>query len=326
MARVLTLTLNPALDLSIGLERLEPGAVNRTRETHLAAAGKGVNVARVLVALGHDVTVSGFLGTDNDGPFLRAFEALGVEDAFLRVPGETRINAKLAEADGRVTDINGPGATIGEAAWQRLLDGLDTRLADAHRRPDAVVIAGSLPPGVTPDHLAGLVNRLRGAGLPVWVDTSGEALTAAIAAHPTAVKPNEHELAAWAGQDLASAEARLKAALRLYAGGVEEALLSAGPEGVLWVSRRGAWQAVPPRLAVVSTVGAGDTLLAALLHGVLSGHTAEQALRLATALSAESVRHVGVGDARAADFPQLQQQTRVRRLNDVDASAGGAYA
>ncbi|WP_163577372.1 1-phosphofructokinase [Halomonas faecis] len=324
MARVLTLTLNPALDLSIGLERLALGKVNRTRETHLDAAGKGVNVARVLVALGHDVTVSGFLGADNDGPFLRAFEALGVEDAFLRVPGETRINAKLAEADGRVTDINGPGTTIDETAWQRLLDGLDTRLADPRRRPDAVVIAGSLPPGVTAENLASLVTRLRGAGLAVWVDTSGEALTAAIAARPTAVKPNEHELAAWAGRRLESVEARLSAALRLYAEGIEEALISAGDQGVLWVSRRGAWQAMPPRLAVVSTVGAGDTLVAALLHGVLSGHTAEQTLRLATALSAESVRHVGVGDPRAADFPQLQQQTRVRRLNDVDA--GGAFA
>jgi len=324
MARILTLTLNPALDLSVGLERLVLGEVNRTRETHLAAAGKGVNVARVLVDLGHDVSVSGFLGADNDGPFLRAFETLGVEDAFIRVPGETRINAKLAEADGRVTDINGPGAAIDADAWQTLLVGLDARVNDPLRRPDALVIAGSLPPGLSSDDLANLIARLRAARLPVWVDTSGEALAAAIASRPTAVKPNEHELAAWAGTDLESPEARLKAALKLYGAGVEEALISAGSQGVLWVSRRGAWQALPPRLDVASTVGAGDTLVAAMLHGVLSRHSPEQVLRLATALSAECVRHVGVGNARAADFPTLQQQTRVRRLNDVDA--GGAIA
>ncbi|MFW3614141.1 1-phosphofructokinase [Billgrantia antri] len=324
MARVLTLTLNPALDLSVSLERLTPGTVNRTHETHLTAAGKGVNVARVLADLGHDVTVSGFLGADNDGPFLRAFEAMGVEDTFLRVPGETRINAKLAEADGRVTDINGPGAAINAAAWQRLLDGLATRIGDPRRRPDAVVIAGSLPPGVAPTDLAELTAHLRAAGLPVWVDTSGEALTRTIEACATAVKPNEQELAAWAGESLENAEARLKAALRLYAAGIEEAIVSAGPAGVLWISRRGAWQAMPPRLTVTSTVGAGDTLLAALLHGVLAGHPPDQTLRLATALSAESVRHVGVGNLHADDFPQLQQQTRVRRLNDVDA--GGALA
>ncbi|RTR07135.1 1-phosphofructokinase [Halomonas nitroreducens] len=324
MARLLTLTLNPALDLSVALDRLAPGAVNRTRETHLEAAGKGVNVARVLVALGHEVCVSGLLGADNDGPFLRAFEALGVEDAFLRVPGETRINAKLAEADGRVTDINGPGLAIDADAWGRLLTWLDDLAGNPRRRPEAVVIAGSLPPGVTPEALADLIDRLLAAELPVWVDTSGEALAAAIAAGPTAVKPNEHELAAWAGRDLTSAAARLEAARALHAAGIEEALLSAGPDGVLWVSRRGAWQALPPRLQVASTVGAGDTLLAAMLHGVLSNQAPHQALRLATALSADAVRHVGVGDIHAADFPQLQQQTRVHHLPGGDA--GGALA
>ncbi|XKE44704.1 1-phosphofructokinase [Halomonas organivorans] len=324
MARLLTLTLNPALDLSIALDRLAPGAVNRTRETHLEAAGKGVNVARVLVALGHQVCVSGLLGADNDGPFLRAFEALGVEDAFLRVPGETRINAKLAEADGRVTDINGPGLVIDADAWGRLLTWLDALAGDPRRRPEAVVIAGSLPPGVTPEALAELITRLRAADLPVWVDTSGAALEAAIAARPTALKPNEHELAAWAGTALDTAAARLEAARALHAAGIEEALLSAGPEGVLWVSRRGTWQARPPRLAVASTVGAGDTLLAAMLHGVLSDQAPDDILRRATALSAEAVRHVGVGDAHADDFPRLQQQTRVQHLSGGDA--GGALA
>ncbi|MFG6138255.1 1-phosphofructokinase [Halomonas sp. B23F22_10] len=324
MARLLTLTLNPALDLSISLERLTPGEVNRTSATHLAAAGKGVNVARVLAALGHDVCVSGFLGADNDGPFLRAFEAAGLEDAFLRVPGETRINAKLAEADGRVTDVNGPGPAINAEAWQALHDRLETLAADDARRPEAVVIAGSLPPGVTPEALAELIARLRGVGLPVWVDTSGPALEAAIAAGPTAVKPNEQELAAWAGMPLDDEAARLAAARRLHEAGIEEAVLSAGAEGVLWVSRRGAWQALPPAMTVASTVCAGDTLLAALLHGVLEGHAPDEALRLATALSAEAVRHVGVGDARATDFPSLQQQTRVHRLGGDDA--GGALA
>ncbi|WP_337133634.1 PfkB family carbohydrate kinase, partial [Staphylococcus aureus] len=135
-----------------------------------------------------------------------------------------------------VTDINGPGAAIGDDAWQRLLDWLDARLANAERRPAAVVIAGSLPPGVTPERLAALIEHLRDEGLPVWVDTSGTALARAIAARPTAVKPNEDELADWAGQALESPEARVKAALRLYATGVEEALISAGPDGVLWVS------------------------------------------------------------------------------------------
>ncbi|MCG7600254.1 1-phosphofructokinase [Halomonas sp. McH1-25] len=317
MARILTISLNPALDLAIRLPRLSLGSVNRTESTRLDAAGKGVNVARVLVALGHDVAVSGFLGAANDGPFVHAFADLGVADAFLRVPGETRINAKVAEHDGRVTDINGPGLQVGAEEMQQLLDSLEARANDADHRPDAVVIAGSLPPGVTADDLALLIERLQCHGLPVWVDTSGSALQRAIAARPTAVKPNEQELAEWAGEPLDSEPARLRAARRLHAAGIDEAVISAGGEGVLWISRRGAWLAVPPEMTVTSTVGAGDTLVAGMLHGVLEGLAPERALQLATALSAESVRHVGVGDPTAADFDDLQQRTRVRRLDDT---------
>lgn len=325
MARILTVSLNPALDLSIRLPQLALGEVNRTESTRLEAAGKGVNVARVLVALGHEVAVSGFLGAANDGPFVRAFADIGVEDAFHRVPGETRINAKVAEHDGRVTDINGPGLAIAPEGLAQLGETLAARLDDTRRCPDAVLIAGSLPPGVTPDDLAALVRRLGERGVPVWVDTSGAALEAAIAAAPTAVKPNEHELAAWAGEALNDAAARRRAVQRLHAAGIDEAVISAGDAGVLWASRRGVWQATPPRVDVASTVGAGDTLVAGLLHGVLGELPAGEALRLATALSAESVRHVGVGDPRATDFADLQQQTRVERL-DGDDHAGGALA
>ncbi|MHB0776617.1 1-phosphofructokinase [Halomonas sp. WWR20] len=317
MARILTLSLNPALDLSIRLPRLVPGAVNRTDSTCLDAAGKGVNVARVLVALGHEVMVSGFLGSDNDAPFVRAFAELGVTDACLRVPGETRINAKLSEHDGRVTDINGPGVDIERGAFEQLLERLEALIEDPASRPAAVVIAGSLPPGIALDDFTRLIGRLRERELAVWVDTSGPALTTAIAAGPSAVKPNEHELAEWAGEALNGDAARLRAARQLYASGIDEALISAGEAGVLWISRRGAWQATPPAVRVASTVGAGDTLLAGMLHGVLADLPAEQALRLATALSAESVRHVGVGDPLAADFDDLQQQTRVCRLGDT---------
>ncbi|MGB8711793.1 MAG: 1-phosphofructokinase [Onishia taeanensis] len=324
MARVLTISLNPALDLAIGLPTLTLGEVNRTDATHLSAAGKGVNVARVLAALGHEVVVSGFLGADNDGPFRRAFEDMGVEDVFRRVPGETRINAKLAEHSGRVTDVNGPGLVIDAATFKDLLDDLEALAADPSRRPDAVVIAGSLPPGIDADDQAALISRLKAHGLPVWVDTSGPALTRAIEMAPTAVKPNELELAEWAGEALDSDARRLAAGLRLHQAGIQEALISAGADGVLWVSQRGAWHATPPKMTVASTVGAGDTLLAGMLHGVLEGHAPDAALRFATALSAEAVRHVGVGNPHADDFPHLQQQTRVRRLNDVDA--GGALA
>lgn len=129
MARVLCITLNPALDLAFNLESLVLGSVNRTTSAQLEAAGKGVNVARVLADLGHDVTVSGFLGADNDAPFQLAFTQYSLTDAFVRVPGETRINAKIAEQSGRVTDINGPGMPIDATHLRALIDKLNIELS-----------------------------------------------------------------------------------------------------------------------------------------------------------------------------------------------------
>src|SRR3546814_11070573 len=122
MAKILTLTLNPALDLTVELARLEPGQVNRSDAMHSHAAGKGVNVAQVLADLGHTLTVSGFLGADNAQAFETLFAQRGFVDAFIRVPGETRSNIKLAEPDGRLTAHNGPCQRVEEGAPQELLE------------------------------------------------------------------------------------------------------------------------------------------------------------------------------------------------------------
>ncbi|WP_252109691.1 MULTISPECIES: 1-phosphofructokinase [unclassified Halomonas] len=313
MARIMTLTLNPALDLAFALDELALGAVNRPHQAQLDAAGKGVNVARVLAGLGHEVIVGGFLGADNDGPFERAFEQLKVTDAFLRVPGETRINAKLAEKSGRVTDVNGPGIAVDANDIAALI----ATVENAHQAAplDALVLAGSLPPGLDLDAFDDLLRRLKATGVALWVDTSNAALERAIDIAPAAVKPNELELADWAGEPLDTAEQRLKATIRLHQAGIDQALLSAGEHGVTWVNAQGAWRATPPRVRPVNTVGAGDTFVAAMLHGLLSEWPQEQTLRFATALSAESVRHPGVGYPNARDFSTLEQETHVERLH-----------
>lgn len=314
MARVMTITLNPALDLAFDLEELALGAVNRPRHAQLEAAGKGVNVARVLASLGHDVVVSGFLGRDNDGPFQLAFQHMGVTDAFVRVPGETRINAKLAEKSGRVTDINGPGIGVDAVQITALLSTIEQQLNDAP--VDAILVAGSLPPGLSLAAFSEFLTHLKATGVPLWVDTSGEALLRAIEVAPEAVKPNEVELAEWAGEALDNHAKRISATIRLHQAGISQALLSAGAEGVIWVSATGStWQSTPPRVQAANTVGAGDTFVAGMLHGLLSHHSSEETLRFATALSTESVRHVGVGNAHADDFALLLQRTQVQRLH-----------
>ncbi|TBW49823.1 1-phosphofructokinase [Marinobacter halodurans] len=316
MARVLTLTLNPALDLSVETPPIRLGQVNRTERTQLDAAGKGINLARVLRRLGHEVMVSGLLGLDNAAPFEQLFADEGLEDHFLRVPGTSRTNVKLAETGGRITDLNGTGFDTPADALNRLQFRLSPLLGGC----DAVVIAGSLPVGFAPSALAELIRRCAEADRPAWLDTSGAALTAGIGAHPTGVKPNAEELAEWAGRPLPDLTAQADAGRQLQQSGIAHVVISRGADGVLWLNPRRDLLARAPQVPVVSTVCAGDTLLAGLLHGELSGLGDHATLQLATALSAECVRHVGVGNPDADDFQQLQQHTRVTPWPDTTLS------
>ncbi|UXV20579.1 1-phosphofructokinase [Pseudomonas fluorescens] len=312
MAKILTLTLNPALDLTVRLARLEPGEVNRSETLLTHAAGKGVNVAQVLADLGHEVTVGGFLGEDNP----QAFEALiarrGFADAFIRVPGETRSNIKIAEQDGRVTDINAPGPQVSEQAQAALLNQL-TLIAPGH---DAVVVAGSLPGGVTAQWFKGLLEHLKSLGLKVALDTSGEALRAGLHAGPWLIKPNTEELADALDCPTDSIAQQAQAAERLHAQGVEHVVISHGADGVNWFSPGTALHATPPKVSVASTVGAGDSLLAGMLHGLLRFDLPESTLRRATAIAAMAVTQIGFGISDDAQLARLESGVHVRTLTE----------
>ncbi|WP_166360861.1 1-phosphofructokinase [Pseudomonas akapageensis] len=308
MARILTITLNPALDLTVELPELRLGEVNRSEVLHSHAAGKGLNVAQVLADLGHTLTVSGFLGEDNQQPFDALFARRGFVDAFIRVPGETRSNIKLAERSGRITDLNGVGPWVDEQAQQALLARLE-QIAPGH---DAVVVAGSLPRGVSAQWLQALIEWLKDMGLKVALDTSGAALRAGLAAVPWLVKPNAEELA----EVMGTAVDPVAAAQQLRDQGIEHVVVSQGAEGVSWFSRQPALQALPPKVRVASTVGAGDSLVAGMVHGLLSDHSAEQTLRTATAIAAMAVTQIGFGISDTLQLAQLENEVSVRALTE----------
>jgi 1-phosphofructokinase len=312
MSRILTITLNPALDLTVRLPELHPGEVNRSEAVVMHAAGKGLNVAQVLADLGHSLTVTGFIGADNAEPFEALFAERAFTDAFVRVKGETRSNIKLAETAGRVTDINGPGPHVTEAAQAQLLQTLDD-IAAGH---DLAVVAGSLPRGVTADWLASLIHRLKGLGLRVALDTSGAALRAGLAAGPWLVKPNTEELAEACSAPAESAHEQAALAVQLAAQGVKHVVISQGSEGVRWFGPGQVIQATPPKVKVASTVGAGDSLLAGMAHGLLTGLDPQETLRNATAIAAMAVTQIGFGIDDPARLAELANGVSVRVMTE----------
>ncbi|WP_417696810.1 1-phosphofructokinase [Psychromonas sp.] len=312
--KVVTITLNPALDLTGSVSELNLGTVNLAHQGSLHAAGKGVNVARVLSDLGADVTVTGFLGRDNDALFCTLFEEMNAQDQFIRVDGATRINVKLVEESGQVSDINFPGVKVTAQAISEFETNL-WALAETHH---FFVLAGSLPTGITPELCASWIKKLHDMGKKVIFDSSRAALVAGLTAQPWLIKPNDEELSELVGTKLASAQACQQAAENLAAKGIDNVVVSLGKKGVMWLAKDKQelqWRfAQPPKMSVVSTVGAGDTLVAGLCWGHLQAWQPEQTLSFATALSALAVSQVGVGIESIETVTELQKKVTLNNL------------
>jgi len=318
--RVVTITLNPALDLTGSLDALNVGSISLANEGSLHAAGKGVNVAKVLSDLGAQVTVTGFLGRDNDGLFNQLFAEMGATDEFIRVDGATRINVKLVEKSGEVSDINFPGVTVSEQAIEAFEERL-FMLAETH---EFFVLAGSLPQGISPELRASWIEKLHQLGKKVIFDSSRAALAAGLKAHPWLIKPNDEELSEFVGRELNTPEQCQQAAQGLASNGIENIVVSLGSKGVMWLHQNEqnepTWRyAQPPKMQVVSTVGAGDTLVAGLCWGHVQQWPAEQTLAFSTALSAMAVAQVGVGVPCIVAVQELQQQVTLQ--NPISSNA-----
>ena len=276
-AATLTVTLNPAIDETIFLDRLIPGTVHRATGFHRQAAGTGVNVAAMLARAGHPVTVTGLLGQDNARHFESFFRILGIRDRFVRLPGETRRGIKLIDRTStETTDVNLPGLTPHSAN----LDELEAVVRSVAEVGSWVVVSGSLPPGVEPRYIGRLVELIRAAGANVAVDTSGDALRVAVDAGVDLIKPNVAELSELVGSELDGFAGALEAASELHRNGIAHVVVSLGHEGALFFAPEMGVMAGAPPVSVVSTVGAGDALLAGYLSGLLEGKPiAERARR-----------------------------------------------
>lgn len=305
--KIVTVTLNPALDLTGSLSQLKLGNVNLIDKSALSTGGKGINVAKVLADLGAEVTVTGFIGSDNQAPFVQLFNSNNITDKFVRVSGSTRTNVKLVEQSGQVSDINFPGIKIAKNEIKQFQQILFS-LAESH---DIFVIAGSLPQGVSTTQLKNWIQQLQQKGKKVFFDSSNQALIEGIQAVPYLIKPNDHELNTIAGKKLITTEAITKTAEKLYTQGCSNVVVSLGDKGVLWLDQTGWIKSIPQKVNVVSTVGAGDTLVAGLCWAELNQWDKKESLTFATALAALAVSQINVGVKDLNKVTEMQKYIQI---------------
>lgn len=299
---IITVTLNPALDKTVEIPDFSLDAVNRITAMRTDPGGKGLNVSKVIAKLGGTSTVVGVLGGTTGRRIADAMDALGIACQFTFVDGETRTNLKVIDpARHTNTDLNEPGLTVD----QETLDHMRDALVAAIRPGDIVVLSGSLPKGAPADTYGSWTAACRTAGARVFLDADGEPLAHGLAAKPYLAKPNNHELSRLTGRALETADDLLAAARTLIADGVERVVVSMGGDGALFVSADGAYRAEGLRVPVGSTVGAGDSMVAALAYAAEQGMADADTVRLAVATSAANVMCSGSQAAERSAVDEL---------------------
>jgi 6-phosphofructokinase 2 len=301
--RLVTLTLNPAIDVSATVETVMPDDKLRCEAPVYEPGGGGINVARAIRKLGGDA-LAVFPAGGPAGALLEALlDAEGVACRTLPIAGWTRENLNVSERrTRRQFRFVMPGPPLRECDWQPVLD----VLAALDPVPGYLVASGSLPPGVPADFYARVARWAAGAGVRLVVDASGEPLRRAALARPYLLKPSQREFAEQTGE-ADTGEARLPAlAGRLVADGRCEVLvLSLGPRGVLWASATGQGRLAAPPVCVRSSVGAGDSMVAGIVLALARGRPLAEAIRFGVAAGAAAVMNPGTELCRAGDVARL---------------------
>lgn len=303
---IITVTPNAALDVTYEVDALARHTSHRVRVVTERAGGKGVNVASVLAALGHDVLVTGCAGGATGAQIRADLDARAITHSFADADGEARRTLTVVStSEGDATVFNESGPMQSSTSWQALLDHVGGLVAA--KRAGVVVLSGSLPPGFPGDGYADLVRLCREAGAAVILDADGDALRLALAAGPDIVKPNRAELAAVTGTDDVAAGVEALRAL-----GARDVVVSAGPDGLTWYAADGA--AVRARLDGSldgNPTGAGDAVVAALAAGLAGDRPRDLVVRDAVSWSAAAVLQPVAGLVDPTDVARLATQTLV---------------
>ncbi|RKT79438.1 1-phosphofructokinase/6-phosphofructokinase 2 [Terracoccus luteus] len=301
---IVTLTPNPSIDRAIVIDELRRGEVHRATSSRIDPGGKGVNVSRALAAQGAQTVAVMPSGGPEGHLMSELLDTAGVTHRSVAVEGTLRMNISVLEPDGTTTKLNEPGPTLTDADVVALLDATAQSAASAQW----VVGCGSLPPGAPADLYATLVARVREGGGRVAVDSSGASFAKAVAAVPHLIKPNHEELAELVDHDLPTLADVRDAARELVEAGIDLVAVSLGGDGALLVTADGHAHARATITAPLSTVGAGDCMLAGLLHGLSTGQSPADALATGVTWGAAAVTLPGSRVPAPADLDGIRTE------------------
>ncbi|MGG6794672.1 UNVERIFIED_CONTAM: tagatose-6-phosphate kinase [Streptococcus canis] len=309
---ILTVTLNPSIDISYPLNRLALDTVNRVDRTTKTAGGKGLNVTRVLAEAGQSVVATGFIGGKLGDFVIHQLQEQGISNQFFKIKGETR-NCIAVLHEGMQTEIleAGPCIDVDEA------EGFLNHMSIIAKQFDVLTFSGSLPKGLAAHYYQDLIAMAKAYGSKVVLDCSGAPLKAVLDGKdkPTVIKPNLEELEDLIGQPVTLDEERLVSLLSqpLFEG-IEWIIVSLGAQGAFAKHYNKFYRIAIPKIEVVNPVGSGDATVAGIAWALAEEDDDETLLKKANVLGMLNAQEARTGHVNMAHFDKLYQELQVREV------------
>jgi len=322
---IVTLTMNPAIDISACVNKVAPTHKLRCSMEKRDAGGGGINVARVVARLGGDVRALYPVGGPTGQLLRRLVDSERIASLAIPISGETREDMTIfEETSGAQYRFVLPGPRLADSEWRDCLEAVES----IRGTPSIVVAGGSLPPGVPVDFYGRLARSVKTIGARFVVDSSGDALAAALEEGVYLVKPSLREMVGLAQVPLDDDESQLEACRRLVEGERADIVaLTLGDQGALLVTRDSAWRADPLKVNALTSVGAGDSFLGGMVWSIASNHRLEDALGYAIAAGSAALLGYGTELCHAEDVWRLRPSVRVHDLTaQLGATASSAHA
>jgi len=308
---IATVTLNPSLDRTVTVEGLLVDETNRWTSLRRDPGGKGINVSRVIHELGGETVAYGFIGGTDGDTLMYLLKQQGVPFDFTPIREDIRSNFIITDLKTRrQTRIDAPGPHVSIDELESLIE----KVTHIEPKPDFLVFAGSVPPGVPDDIYRRLIDEVKKRGIKTVLDSDEEWLEEGIKAKPYLIKPNVHEAQELLGAELKSEAAIIEAARTLVGQGIGVVAISRGKDGLIVTTSQKTVKAVPPRVEIRSTVGAGDSAVAGLVLKLSQGYGIEEACRWAAAAGTAAALTPGTELCRRADVERLLPQVKVEEL------------
>lgn len=308
---IITVTINPAVDKTVEIEELKYGELNRFKNVISDAGGKGINVSKAIKALGGNSIASGFIGGSN-GIFIEtALNELNINCDFIHIQQNTRSNLKIVENNGRVTELNEPGSKI----LPNEIDNLIEKLESYANNSSLFVLSGSVPDSVDKNIYKILIEKLKLKGAKILLDADGELFLNGLKAKPNIIKPNRYELEnLYNLNHKASDNELIKIGSDILKNGIDLVAISLGKEGAIFIDKNNIIKCNALDVKSHSTVGAGDSMVAALAFGIDNNLDFENCIKLAVATSAGAVTTIGTKPPTLDLINQLEKQVELNNL------------